>query len=204
MRTLSKTQRKELSRLTVDLLEFIRPMELRIYGQWITEYRDDLLNANFDRLSFWKQLGDSVYKQIRNRNNYEKAKILGYNEISLDEYGWLHRHELNDIEDIFFPSKEDAYRCDNYITLGRGVNQLWVYGLHYSFGAAGGGYIPCVFCKPYPSREAALFAAVDDLKAKFNDASHKNDPTNFNQKKIKDVLKVINEFTVKSNQLVLF
>jgi len=203
MKTLDKQQKKRLKSLSVSLMQYIRPFELRHYGHLILEYRNDLIKADFDKIAFWQQFGECTRKRIENRHHHQKACLFGFTEVKLDEHGWFERPELNDIEHILFETNQDRYYCNNYVTVARGNNQIWTYSVHYDLGSASGGYAPCVFGQIFQSRDEAINAGIDELKARHIRASKRID-TAYNQSLINAVLKSIEKYKADQQQLSLF
>jgi len=164
------------------------------------------INANdIDQLHWYSQFGDRIRAILLNSNSYKKGTKFGFTEIDFDEYGWLKRPTFLDREDIHF-GITDKNRYGNYstITLGRGINQVWTYGLSCSFGTAGSSSGISVYDPAFSSREDALQHAINKLKNMLLPKVGDRDTTNYNQKVIVATLKDITKYEVSTVQLSLF
>ena len=134
---------------------------------------------------------------------YRKGLEFGFTEINFDQYGWFNRPEFLDKEDIKLGSS-DRYGEYSVITLGRGINNIWTYALHYSFGTAGGGSALSVYDKQFKSRQDALTFALNKLKGMMAEKIGNTDTTNYKQTIILATLKEITKAQVNMVQLALF
>ena len=90
------------------------------------------------------------------------------------------------------------------IRLGRGVNHKWSYALSLTYGCAGSSGPLGVFCPPFNSREAALTAALAEVKKDFSSKAVNTDTSNYKPDLIVKTLKAISEQEVGMVQLSLF
>jgi hypothetical protein len=115
---------------------------------------------------------------------------FGFNKIAFDQYGWFKRPEFLDKEEIKLGTS-DRYGEYSIITLGRGINHIWTYALHYSFGTVGGGSALSVYEKPFKCRQEALTFALNELKDIMTAKIGNTDTTNYKQPVIFATLKDI-------------
>ena len=154
--------RKELCKIAADLSDTSENREIQ------REYWNAVRANDDDRLSWFASFGKDARHRIMNLHQYRRGLLFGFTEISLDEYGWLERSEWPVIETIEFKtnSKQDKNFTGNYITLAAGPNMRWTYSVHYQHGGGSGGGYACHvhWHDPYKSRQAALLAALDEIK----------------------------------------
>ncbi|WP_231424693.1 hypothetical protein [Pedobacter sp. Leaf250] len=176
-------------------------------------YERDLLNEilqaiqkkDMKQLAWFAQFGDRLRSIIFNVYAYRKGLQFGFTNITLDEYGWLVRPSFMDQEELHFGLTEnDRYGSKSSITLGRGPNQMWTYGMSVSFGTAGSSSGICVYDPIFRSREEALTHAVGKLKNMISEKVGNSDTTNYNQKIILAILKSIASMEISKAQLSLF
>ena len=102
------------------------------------EMIDAIKSKDQSQLDCFHSFGDSFRAITMNVHAYRKGLEFGFTAIDFDKYGWFTRPEFLDKEELTFG---DTSRYGNFscISLGRGINHIWTYALHYSFGVAGGG-----------------------------------------------------------------
>ncbi|MDP9077780.1 MAG: hypothetical protein M3O71_10185 [Bacteroidota bacterium] len=161
---------------------------------------DDILVAieksNCEQLDWFDGFGNSIRSILMNVHAYRKGLEFGFSEIAFDKYGWLSRRQFLDAEDI----KLDA----SVIHLGRGINNIWTYGMNHNFGLAGGGYGLSVYGKQFQSRKDALACALAELKQMMTDKIGDSDTSNYKQPTIIATIKAIDQQLVGLVQLSLF
>jgi hypothetical protein len=138
-----------------------------------------------------------------NLHAHRKGLEFGFTEIAFDQNGWFKRPHFSDLEDLSF-GDTSRYGNHSIIHLGRGLNNVWTYGLNYSFGCAGGGYGLSVYGKQFNSREGALNFALNDLKAMMTAKVGSTDTTNDKQPIILATLRDIETALIGLYQLTLF
>jgi len=160
-------------------------------------------NNDLAQLQLLNSFGDCFRAITMNLHAYRKGLELGFTEIGFDQHGWFKRPAFLDTEDLQFG---DTSRYGNHSTihLGRGSNNIWTYGLNYSFGCAGGGYGLSVYGKQFKSREAALTFALNDLKVMMTARIGSTDTTNDKQPIIVATLRDIEKAQLGMVQLTLF
>ena len=175
------------------------PYEQTIFNEMLTA----ITNKDQHLLDWFSSFGDSFRAITMNVHAYRKGLEFGFTEIGFDQYGWFTRPAFLDKEELTFG---DTSRYGNYsqIDLGRGPNGVWTYALHYSFGTAGGGYGLSVYGKQFNSRDAALNAALADLKNEMTDKVGNTDTLNYKQDIIRKTLADIDNMLINIIQLSLF
>lgn len=164
----------------------------------VTIDKDDL-----KQLQWLNSFGD-CFRSIRmNLNAYRKGLEFGFTEIAFDSNGWFKCLAFLEKEDLKF-GDTSRYGNHSIIHLGRGNNNVWTYGLNYSFGCAGGGYGLSVYGKQFKSREAALNFALNDLKTMMTARVGSTDTTNDKQPIILATLRDIEKAQLRMVQLTLF
>ena len=160
---------------------------------------------NIEVLEWFIQFGKDIRSIILNVHAYRMGLRFGFSEIAFDQYGWFHRPTFLELEELRF-GLTDANRFGNYstITLGRGINHVWAFGMSVSYGTAGSSSGISVYSKCFSSREDALAKATDELRIMMQTKLGDKDTTNFNQKVIAATLKDIERLTVSKIQLTLF
>jgi len=160
-------------------------------------------NNDLAQLQLLNSFGDCFRAITMNLHAYRKGLEFGFAEIAFDQHGWLKRPAFLDTEELKFG---DTSRYGNHstITLSRGINHIWTYALHYSFGCAGGGYGLSVYGKQFKSRESALTFALNDLKAMMTAKVGSTDTTNDKQPIILATLRDIETAIIGLYQLTLF
>ncbi len=175
------------------------PYERAIFA----EILDAIANYNQELLDWFQSFGDSFRSITMNIHAYRKGLEFGFTEIGFDQYGWFKHPVFLDIEHTNFG---DTSRYGNYSTidLGRGLNGVWTYAIHYSYGVAGGGYGLSVYGKQFNSREAAFTFAMNDLKVKMTEKIGSTDTGNDKQPVILGTLRDIEKAQIGMVQLTLF
>jgi hypothetical protein len=174
-------------------------------------YERDIFNAiiqaieaqDQSQLDWFASFGDSYRAITMNVYAYRKGLEFGFTEIAFDQYGWFKRPAFLEIEELTFG---DTRRYGNYssITLGRGINHIWTYALHYSYGVAGGGYGLSVYGKQFKSRQDTLNYSLNELKAMMTKRIGSTDTTNDKQPIILATIRDIEKVQSALFQLVLF
>ncbi len=146
------------------------------------EYIQALRTLNYGVLEFFQEMGEDARHRISNVHTLKRAHLYGFTTVCIDKCGWAKANSWPETETIELRQKSDN-ACCNEITLAKGLNGKYCYGLDYTYGGAGGCFGPCYFSNPYDSRSQCLSAALDSLQAKMEDALTRNcehpDSTNF-------------------------
>jgi hypothetical protein len=176
-------------------------------------YERELLNEvlktiqqnDFKQLEWFRQFGDGLRHIIFNVYAYRCGLKFGFTEIDFDEYGWLTRPLFLDQEELRFGLIErDRYGSYSTVTLGKGPNNKWTYGMSIAYGTAGSSSGICVYTPIFSSREDALHHAIQKLKNALDSKVGNKDTTNYNQKIILATLRSIEKIHVAEVQLSLF
>lgn len=110
----------------------------------------------------YESFGDTPRQIIMNKRDYERHLQFGFTKKAFNEYGWLEKPDFQEWERIEFPHK-DGWAVSNYITLGKGENGKWSYGMSYSYSTGGAGYGLGVWRKLFDNRKESLKAALTEM-----------------------------------------
>ncbi|MDR3246227.1 MAG: hypothetical protein LBT50_07320 [Prevotellaceae bacterium] len=173
-------------------------------------YLKALLSDDTQMINEYEQFGTDTRHIIMNKHSYDRGLLFGFTGIKFNKYGWLDNEDFLEIETFEFPHRKN-WAVFNDITIGKGNNGKWTYGINYSTGGYGGGYGICVWGEIFDTRKECLIAALRKIMDKHHKSriQHKNDTLNFNAEYSKTVMKKVNELydTItgrKSIQLSLF
>lgn len=171
----------------------------------LNELLDAIQKKDSNQMEWFMQFGDRLRVIVFNVNAYRKGLKFGFTEIDFDEYGWLKRPSFLEKEELKFGlTDKDRYGNYSTITLGRGPNNSWAYGMSVSYGTAGSSSGLSVYDPIFKSREDALDNAIKNLKDMMIAKVGDKDTTNYNQKIILATLKGIDAMQVAKVQLTLF
>ncbi len=177
----------------------LMPYELGIFKQMLKAIE----TGDQTQLDWFRSFGDSFRSITMNVYAYRKGLEFGFTEISFDKYGWFNRPGFIDKEELTF-GNTSRYGNHSLIYLGRGENNIWTYGMNYSFGVAGGCYGLSVYGKQFKSRQDALTFALNELKIMMTKKIGSTDTTNDKQPVILSTLRDIEKARVGMVQLSLF
>ena len=186
------------------ILDYMTDHHLMPYEDGIfKEILDAIAIKNQKQLEWFGNFGDSFRSITMNVYAYRKGLEFGFTNISFDKYGWFTRPEFLDKEDI---TLGDTSRYGNHsvIYLGRGINDIWTYGMSYSYGVAGGCYGLSVYGKRFNSRKESFNFALNELKALMIKKIGSTDTTNDKQPIILETLRDIENCQINIVQLTLF
>ena len=187
--------------------QIIEYMGDRCFVLYERDIFNEMLNAiaagDQPQLDWFRSFGDSFRAITMNVYAYRKGLEFGFTEIAFDEHGWFKRPLFLDIEKLTF-GDTSRYGNQSTITLGRGANRTWTYGMNYSYGVAGGCYGLSVYGKQIKYREAALTFALNELKAMMTKKIGSIDTTNYKQPVILATLRDIEKIQMGLVQLTLF
>ncbi|NCD10158.1 MAG: hypothetical protein EOL98_12195 [Negativicutes bacterium] len=122
----------------------------------------------------YESFGDSPRQLIMNKRDYDKHLLFGFTKKEFNQYGWLERPDFLEREEIKFPHR-DGWAVSNYITLGKGLNGKWTYGVSYSHSTGGSGYGLGVWGKIFDNRKDCLKSALNDMLTGLEKDSSKTD-----------------------------
>ena len=149
-----------------------------------------------EQLAWFAGFGDSFRQILMNVNEHRRALEFGFTAIGFNQYGWFTAPKFLDFEEIKLEQSS--------IRVGRGPNGIWAYALCCNYGTAGSSGPLCVFCIKYPNRNAALNAALADMKSQMSKYLGNSDTTNYKQDVLQKTLKAIAALEVGRVQLTLF
>jgi hypothetical protein len=162
----------------------------------LTEIADAIEKQDAEKLTWFAGFGDSFREILMNVNEHRRALEFGFTEVAFNQYGWFAAPKFLDFEEIKLEQSS--------IRLGRGANFVWAYALSCNYGTAGSSGPLCVFCKKYPNREAALTAALGEMKGQMTKYLGNPDTANYKQDVLQKTLKAIAAYEVSMVQLTLF
>ena len=162
----------------------------------LLEIMEVIEKGNADALAWFAGFGDSFRQILMNVREHRKALEFGFTEIAFNQYGWFAVPKFLDFEEIKLEQSS--------IRIGHGPNGIWAYALSCNYGTAGSSGPLCVFCKKYPCREAALTAALTDIKSQMTKYLGNTDTMNYKQDVLQKTLKAISAAEVGLVQLSLF
>jgi hypothetical protein len=122
----------------------------------------------------YESFGDTPQQIIMNKRDYDRHLLFGFTKKAFNEYGWLAKPHFQERERIEFPLK-DGWAVGNYITVGKGANGKWSYGMSYSYSTGGAGYGLGVWGKLFDNRKDCLIAALDEMMTGLSKSSGEND-----------------------------
>jgi len=170
-----------------------------------SELQSAVVGRDEQKVEWFKNFGSKIHQILFNVHAYRKGLVFGFDEIVFGKYGWLERPVFLDQEETEL-GRLDKTRWGNHstITVGRGLNDVWCYGLGISWGMAGSSSGLSVYNKAYPSKQAAFNAALEMLKIRMEEKVGDGDTTNYNQKIMRATLKDIERYRVAALQLSFF
>lgn len=110
----------------------------------------------------WLFFGKTAREIIRNYHTYLKGIPFGYGleDVNLDESGW-YEIKLEQVEELELKLGKTSFT--QRVTVARGKNETYAYGIYYSLGTSGGANGCSVHSIPYSSRKEALIAGLDEI-----------------------------------------
>ncbi|WP_025146122.1 hypothetical protein [Pedobacter jeongneungensis] len=171
----------------------------------LNEILQSIQQNDLKQLNWFAQFGNGLRSIVFNVYAYRCGLKFGFTEINFDEYGWFKRPLFLDQEELCF-GLIDKNKSVNYstITLGRGPNNIWSFGMSISYGTAGSSSGICVYSPIFNSKSEALNHAIQKLKNAIVSKVGDKDTTNYNQKIIRATLKDIETFRNAKSQMSLF
>ena len=122
----------------------------------------------------YESFGDTPRQLLMNKQEYERHLLFGFTKKEFNEYGWLEKPVFLEREEIQFPHR-DGWAVSNHITLGKGLNRKWTYGMSYSYSTGGSGYGLGVWGKIFDNRKDCLTAALNEMMKGLEKDSSKTD-----------------------------
>ena len=122
----------------------------------------------------YESFGNTPRQLLMNKREYERHLVFGFIKKEFNAYGWLERPDFLEREEIQFPHR-DGWAVSNHITLGKGLNGKWTYGMSYSHSTGGSGYGLNVWGKIFDNRKDCLKAALNEMLTGLEKDSSKTD-----------------------------
>lgn len=122
----------------------------------------------------YESFGDTPRQLLMNKREYERHLLFGFTKKEFNQYGWLENPKFLEREEIQFPHR-DGWAVSNHITLGKGLNGKWTYGMSYSHSTGGSGYGLNVWGKMFDNRKDCLTAALNEMMRGLDKDSSKSD-----------------------------
>ena len=171
------------------------------------EYLKAIHSKDHERLAYFATFGKTPRHRILNIDSYRHALQFGFTEMIFNKSGWLANTPWTVKEEIAFPVDKEV-NCYNHVDIACGLNGQWTYGVSYQCSCSGGCYAPNEFCKPYPSKESCIDAAINELKSRLQEliagATTKSNTTNHKIDYLKRVITSIDAKMASKQQLALF
>lgn len=105
----------------------------------------------------FERFGNTPSKIIYNYRQYQQNLKFGFENIIIDEHGWLERPQLLDREKIIIFKLKDSYINMNNISIGRGVKEnTWTFGFDIQNSTSGYHSGACVWGKIVSTKELAI------------------------------------------------
>lgn len=122
----------------------------------------------------YESFGDTPRQLLMNKREYERHLLFGFIKKEFNQYGWLERPDFLEREEIQFPHR-DGWAVSNHITLGKGLNGKWTYGMSYSYSTGGSGYGLGVWGKTFDNRKDCMKSALSEMLTGLEKDSCKTD-----------------------------
>ena len=122
----------------------------------------------------YESFGNTPRHIIMNKREYERHLLFGFTKKEFNKYGWLERPIFQESERIEFPHKA-GWAVSNYITVGKGENGKWSYGMSYSYSTGGAGYGLDVWGKLFDNRKECLKSALNEMMTGLAKSSEETD-----------------------------
>lgn len=143
----------------------------------------------------YESLGNTPRQIIMNRREYDQGLLFGFTEKHFSSYGWLRNSTFAECEEIRFIHKQ-GWAATNHLTIGRGNNGKWTYGVSLSTGSWSHCFGLGVWGKIFDNRKECLKAALQEILDGHREAAErlKNDTCgNFNAQYSKEVVRQVKD-----------
>lgn len=115
-----------------------------------------------DTIDYYESFGNSPRQIIMNKRDYDRHLLFGFTKKEFNQYGWLEKSEFLEKEHFEFPHR-DGWAVSNHITIGKGINGKWSYGMSYSHSTGGSGSGLSAWGKIFDSRKECLITALEEM-----------------------------------------
>lgn len=146
----------------------------RVERHNVAVYLNALRRNDKEIIEEYESFGDTPRQLLMNKREYERHLLFGFAKKEFNQYGWLERPDFLEREEIQFPHR-DGWAVSNHITLGKGLNGKWTYGMSYSHSTGGSGYGLNVWGKLFDNRKDCLKAALTEMLTGLEKDSSKTD-----------------------------
>lgn len=123
-------------------------------------YLNALRTDNTKIIEEYEAFGDTMRTMLMNKREYDQNKKFGFNNIVFNEYGWLERPKLLNLEEIEFKAGKELH-AQNKARIGQAKTGEWFYGHSWGLGNGGSLSAPCVWSKFKSTRIEALIASIE-------------------------------------------
>lgn len=126
-----------------------------------------------------------------NLSNYLMGLEFGFEEIVINDCGWLEQPKWNNFEEIAFRLPKDNSYC-NHIEIGQSPNGMWTFGYGATASTWGASSGLSIFNDAYESKELAMLEASKVLEKRLNQNLYTRSTLNSGPKKKSEyVVKVL-------------
>lgn len=146
----------------------------RVERHNVAVYLNALRRNDREIIEEYESFGDTPRQLLMNKREYERHLLFGFTKKEFNQYGWLEKPDFLEREEIQFPHR-DGWAVSNHITLGKGLNGKWTYGMSYSHSIGGSGYGLNVWGKLFDNRKDCLKAALTEMLTGLEKDSSKTD-----------------------------
>jgi hypothetical protein len=101
-------------------------------------------DENQQLINEYESFGDSPRQIIMNRREYDRGKLFGFTAKHFSPNGWLQNSTFTEREEIKFIHKQ-RWAATNRLTIGKGNNGKWSFGVSYSTGGWSHCYVKSLF-----------------------------------------------------------
>jgi hypothetical protein len=133
----------------------------------IEQYIEALKTNDHAAIEEFESFGGSPYQMVQNHAHFVRASFaFGFTRTALNKHGWLKGEVFLDCETFYFGCGiKGNLMGRNSLTIGRGPNGKWTYGLHLAASQSGRFAGLSVFCDPYDSRRECLRHGLEEMIA---------------------------------------
>lgn len=129
-------------------------------------YIEALKTDNRAAIEEFESLGGYPRQMLENKAHFARAfSAFGFTGAIVNEYGWAAQETFLDCETFAFGCAIKGNMGSNNVTIGRGPNGKWTYGLHLSAPKSGRYSGLSVFDVPYDSRRECLRHGLEEVIA---------------------------------------
>jgi hypothetical protein len=178
-------------------------LELNEDHKIMEEYMQAFRTMDTAKLNYFLSMGKRVRHQVLNINEYRHGQIFGFDEVKFGDYGWLAKPTWNDVEKIEI-STDRHFAHMNYITLGRGNNTYWTYGVSFSYGNGGSSHGLSVYGDVCKSKEEAKTLALNELSDQCQRLITSEHTTKKDRTYAEQLFQIISSMKCQELQLSLF